>query len=228
MLELLRTAGEFPSSVISAPTCSGPDWDAAEANGGCSTTRHGRWSRPCSISATSRDRQCYAAELCFLARTSPWTPVGSLPTPLPSRLLTAAKRLLEANKDRMSGADHQQPPPRPQSGRLRPREPPLLPLRHPRPDGPLRPPGPPPHHLVLPALPAAGRGAPHAPSNDYRRPVSYAATVLRRSFTMTPCAQQPPGVRPDRPDRPGTGAASGIGRATGVLFAQTGRLRALR
>ncbi|MEU2725257.1 Fpg/Nei family DNA glycosylase [Streptomyces smyrnaeus] len=100
VLELLRTAEEFSVVGHLGPDLLGPDWDAAEAE---RRLLHDP-ARPL-VEALLDQRNLagignvYAAELCFLARTSPWTPVGSLTPPLPARLLRAAKRLLEANKD---------------------------------------------------------------------------------------------------------------------------------
>ncbi|MGP3986693.1 Fpg/Nei family DNA glycosylase [Streptomyces sp. 3N207] len=102
VLELLRTAEEFTAVGHLGPDLLGPDWDAAEAERRLLQDP----ARPL-VEALLDQRNLagignvYAAELCFLARTSPWAPVGSLSAPLPARLLTAAKRLLEANKDRV-------------------------------------------------------------------------------------------------------------------------------
>ncbi|MBO8189082.1 Fpg/Nei family DNA glycosylase [Streptomyces spirodelae] len=100
VLELLRTVEEFSVVGHLGPDLLGPDWDAAEAE-----RRLLRDPERPLVEALLDQRNLagignvYAAELCFLARTSPWAPVGSLPHPLPARLLAAAKRLLEANKD---------------------------------------------------------------------------------------------------------------------------------
>ncbi|MBO8193389.1 Fpg/Nei family DNA glycosylase [Streptomyces oryzae] len=102
VLELLRTAEEFAAVGHLGPDLLGPDWDATEAERRLLQDPE----RPL-VDALLDQRNLagignvYAAELCFLARTSPWAPVGSLSTPLPARLLAAAKQLLEANKDRV-------------------------------------------------------------------------------------------------------------------------------
>ncbi|CAL9579768.1 Fpg/Nei family DNA glycosylase [Streptomyces albus] len=102
VLELLRTREEFSAVGHLGPDLLGPDWDAAEAGRRLLQDP----ARPV-VEALLDQRNLagignvYAAELCFLARISPWAPVGSLPVPLLERLLGAAKRLLEANKDRV-------------------------------------------------------------------------------------------------------------------------------
>ncbi|MEV5160969.1 DNA-formamidopyrimidine glycosylase family protein [Streptomyces sp. NPDC053728] len=42
----------------------------------------------------------YMCELCFMARATPWLPVGELPPPLAIRLVSTARQLLQANRDR--------------------------------------------------------------------------------------------------------------------------------
>jgi endonuclease-8 len=101
VLELVRTAEEFSVVGHLGPDLLGPGWDPAEAERRLLQDP----DRPLAEALLDQRNlagigNVYAAELCFLARTSPWTPVGSLPPHLPSRLLTVAKRLLEANKDR--------------------------------------------------------------------------------------------------------------------------------
>ncbi|MFE9393399.1 Fpg/Nei family DNA glycosylase [Streptomyces sp. NPDC006784] len=101
VLELVRTSAEFTVVGHLGPDLLGPDWDAAEAERRLLQDP----ARPL-VEALLDQRNLagignvYAAELCFLARTSPWAPVGSLAAGLPTRLVGAAKRLLEANKDR--------------------------------------------------------------------------------------------------------------------------------
>ncbi|NSC24247.1 Fpg/Nei family DNA glycosylase [Streptomyces albus subsp. chlorinus] len=102
VLELLRTKEEFTVVGHLGPDLLGADWDAAEAE-----RRLLRDPERPLVEALLDQRNLagignvYASELCFLARTSPWAPVGSLPSALPGRMLEAAKRLLEANKDRV-------------------------------------------------------------------------------------------------------------------------------
>lgn len=101
LLELLRTTEESHAVGHLGPDLLGPDWDAAEAERRLLQDPE----RPLAEALLDQRNlagigNVYAAELCFLARTSPWAPVGSLTPPLPARLLTVAKRLLEANKER--------------------------------------------------------------------------------------------------------------------------------
>lgn len=103
LLELLRTAEESTALGHLGPDLLGPDWDLEEAGRRLSAEP----GRPL-VEALLDQRNLagignvYACELCFLAGTSPWTPVGELAAPLPARLLGAAKKLLEANKDRLA------------------------------------------------------------------------------------------------------------------------------
>ncbi|MGW7517137.1 Fpg/Nei family DNA glycosylase [Streptomyces sp. NPDC054796] len=100
LLELLRTAEESHAVGHLGPDLLGPDWDAEEA------VRRLRSAPERPLAEALLDQRnlagignVYAAELCFLARVSPWTPVGSLSGTLLPRLLAAAHTLLEANKD---------------------------------------------------------------------------------------------------------------------------------
>ena len=101
LLELLRTAEESTALGYLGPDLLGPDWDLPEAERRLLADP----GRPL-VEALLDQRNLagignvYAAELCFLSGTSPWTPVGELPPPLLARLLAAAERLLDANKDR--------------------------------------------------------------------------------------------------------------------------------
>ena len=102
VLELLRGGAESTAVGHLGPDLLGPDWDAAEAERRLLSDPE----RPLVEALTDQRNlaglgNVYAAELCFLARTSPWTPVAALTSPLPARLLSAAKRLLEANKERV-------------------------------------------------------------------------------------------------------------------------------
>ncbi|MFI1016563.1 Fpg/Nei family DNA glycosylase [Streptomyces sp. NPDC020965] len=100
VLELLRTADE--DSVVGhlGPDLLGPDWDAdtALANLLADPSR--------AVGEALLDQRnlagignVYKSELAFLARVTPWLPVGELPDDVPARLLRTAHRLLEANKN---------------------------------------------------------------------------------------------------------------------------------
>ncbi|WP_181766383.1 Fpg/Nei family DNA glycosylase [Streptomyces albidus (ex Kaewkla and Franco 2022)] len=103
LLELLRTAEESTALGHLGPDLLGPDWDAAEAERRLLEEPE----RPL-VDALLDQRNLagignvYAAELCFLAGTSPWTPVGELSRTLLARLLTAAQKLLDRNKGRLA------------------------------------------------------------------------------------------------------------------------------
>ncbi|WP_314176243.1 Fpg/Nei family DNA glycosylase [Streptomyces winkii] len=101
LLELLRTDEESAALGHLGPDLLGPDWDAEAAQRRLVSDP----ARPL-IEALLDQRNLagvgnvYAAELCFLAGTSPWTPVGELPPPRLAKLLAAARNLLDANKER--------------------------------------------------------------------------------------------------------------------------------
>jgi endonuclease-8 len=103
LLELLRTAEEQATLGHLGPDLLGPDWDAAAAERRLMSDG----DRPL-VEALLDQRNLagignvYAAELCFLAATSPWTAVGDLPPEVPARLVAAASNLLEANKNRLA------------------------------------------------------------------------------------------------------------------------------
>ncbi|MER7758995.1 DNA-formamidopyrimidine glycosylase family protein [Streptomyces sp. NPDC097619] len=103
VLELLRTAEEDRVVGHLGPDLLGPDWDAAEAAARLLADP----GRPLGEALLDQRNlagigNIYKCELCFLARVTPWTPVGDLPDPesLFPRLTATAHRLLEANKDR--------------------------------------------------------------------------------------------------------------------------------
>lgn len=103
VLELLRTEAE--STVVGhlGPDLLGPDWDAE----GARLRLLAAPERPLTEALLDQRNlagvgNVYAAELCFMAQTSPFRPVGDLPAPLLPRLLTTAHRLLEENKNRLT------------------------------------------------------------------------------------------------------------------------------
>lgn len=102
LLELLRTDEESAALGHLGPDLLGPDWDSAEAVRRLSTDP----SRPL-VEALLDQRNLagignvYAAELCFLAARSPWSPVGELPPHRLEKLVAAARNLLDANKEHL-------------------------------------------------------------------------------------------------------------------------------
>lgn len=101
VLELLRTAGEDRVVGHLGPDLLGPDWDPAEAERRLLADP----ARPLGDALLDQRNlagigNVYKSELCFLAGTSPWAPVSALAAP--GRLLAAAHRLLEANRDRLA------------------------------------------------------------------------------------------------------------------------------
>ncbi|WP_049577430.1 DNA-formamidopyrimidine glycosylase family protein [Streptomyces sp. SBT349] len=99
VLDLLRTADEEGVVGHLGPDLLGADWDPDEALRRLLADP----ARPLGSALLDQRNlagigNVYMAELCFLARTTPWLPVGELNAP--ERLLTTAKRLLEANRER--------------------------------------------------------------------------------------------------------------------------------
>ncbi|MFC9327042.1 DNA-formamidopyrimidine glycosylase family protein [Kitasatospora sp. NPDC057015] len=97
VVELLRTADEHRAVGHLGPDLLGPGWDQAEA------VRRllAEPARPLAEALLDQRNlagigNVYAAELCFLAGRTPWTPVGELPAP--DRLVARARQLLESNK----------------------------------------------------------------------------------------------------------------------------------
>jgi endonuclease-8 len=97
LLELLRTADEPRAVGHLGPDLLGPDWDPEEAVRRLSADP----DRPVGEALLDQRNlaglgNVYRSELCFLARTAPWTPVRLGPEP--HRLVAVARRLMEANK----------------------------------------------------------------------------------------------------------------------------------
>lgn len=102
VLELLRTADEDQAVGHLGPDLLGPDWnpDTALANLLADP------ARPLGEALLDQRNlagigNVYKSELAFLARVTPWLPVGELPAGVPERLVATAHRLLEMNKDRL-------------------------------------------------------------------------------------------------------------------------------
>ncbi|MET9106117.1 Fpg/Nei family DNA glycosylase [Streptomyces zhihengii] len=101
VLELLRTAEEERVVGHLGPDLLGPDWDpdAAVANLLSDPAR--------ALGEALLDQRnlagignVYKCELAFLAKVSPWLPVGELGEGVPARLVATAHRLLDLNKAR--------------------------------------------------------------------------------------------------------------------------------
>jgi endonuclease-8 len=97
VLELLRTGDEDKVVGHLGPDLLGPDWDPATALRNLLTDP----DRPAGEALLDQRNlagvgNIFKSETCFLARVSPWLPMGAVPAP--QRLVTAAKKLLEANR----------------------------------------------------------------------------------------------------------------------------------
>ncbi|WP_255955915.1 Fpg/Nei family DNA glycosylase [Streptomyces odontomachi] len=100
VLELLRTGDEQRAVGHLGPDLLGPDWDPDTA---LARLRRDP-TRPLGEALLDQRNlagvgNVYKSELCFLIRATPWLPVGDLPTEVAERLVTLAKRLLEANRE---------------------------------------------------------------------------------------------------------------------------------
>ncbi|MER7699007.1 DNA-formamidopyrimidine glycosylase family protein [Streptomyces sp. NPDC096095] len=101
VLELLRTSEESRAVGHLGPDPLGPDWDPGLALDRLLAAPE----RP--VGGALLDQRnltgignVYKCELCFLARVTPWLPVGALPDGVLTRLVTLTERLLHANRDR--------------------------------------------------------------------------------------------------------------------------------
>ncbi|MDT0308340.1 DNA-formamidopyrimidine glycosylase family protein [Streptomyces sp. DSM 44917] len=100
VLDLLRTEREARVVGHLGPDLLGPDWDPAEALARLLADP----ARPVGTALLDQRNlagvgNVFMAELCFLARVTPWLPVGEVADP--AALIAEAKRLLEANRDRL-------------------------------------------------------------------------------------------------------------------------------
>jgi endonuclease-8 len=101
VLGLLRTADEDSAVGHLGPDLLGPDWDPDEALRRLVSDP----ARPLGEALLDQRNlagigNVYKSELCFMARCSPWLPISEVPAP--DRVVALAKRLLEANKTRLS------------------------------------------------------------------------------------------------------------------------------
>ncbi len=103
VLDLLRTAEEPTVVGHLGPDLLGPDWDFDEAVRRVLADP----ARPLGEALLDQRNlaglgNVYKCELAFLARVTPWLPVGDLPAGVPERLVATARRLLEENKTRFT------------------------------------------------------------------------------------------------------------------------------
>ncbi|WP_405456794.1 DNA glycosylase [Streptomyces sp. NBC_00101] len=101
VLELLRTPDEDRVVGHLGPDLLGPDWDPGKALENLLAAP----DRPLGEALLDQRNlagigNVYKCELCFLARVTPWLPVGELPPALLPRIVRAAERLLDENRDR--------------------------------------------------------------------------------------------------------------------------------
>ncbi|MEV1054910.1 DNA-formamidopyrimidine glycosylase family protein [Streptomyces sp. NPDC049887] len=99
VLELLRTQDESRAVGHLGPDLLGPDWDPGTAVRNLLADP----ARPIGEALLDQRNlagigNVYKSELAFLARVTPWLPVGDLPSDVPERLVATARRLLELNK----------------------------------------------------------------------------------------------------------------------------------
>ncbi|MER6914168.1 DNA-formamidopyrimidine glycosylase family protein [Streptomyces sp. NPDC000594] len=99
VLELLRTTDEERVVGHLGPDLLGPDWDPGEAVARLLSDP----ARPLGDALLDQRNlagigNVYKSELAFLARVTPWLPVGELPRDVPERLVATAHRLLTANR----------------------------------------------------------------------------------------------------------------------------------
>ncbi|MGW4047139.1 Fpg/Nei family DNA glycosylase [Streptomyces sp. NPDC004721] len=102
VLELLRTSEEDRTVAHLGPDLLGPDWDPDLALANLLADP----GRPLGEALLDQRNlagigNVYKSELCFLLGVTPWLPVGTLPADRAAKLPALAKRLLEANRDRV-------------------------------------------------------------------------------------------------------------------------------
>ncbi|QNE74591.1 DNA glycosylase [Streptomyces finlayi] len=101
VLDLLRTRDEEKIVGHLGPDLLGPGWDADTALRNLLADP----DRPLGQALLDQRNlagigNVFMCELCFMARVTPWLPVGRLPATTATRLVSTAKQLLEANRDR--------------------------------------------------------------------------------------------------------------------------------
>ncbi|MFJ4973197.1 Fpg/Nei family DNA glycosylase [Streptomyces sp. NPDC088755] len=135
VLELLRTSEESKAVGHLGPDLLGPDWDADLAVERLLAAP----DRPLGDALLDQRNlagigNVYKCELCFLARVTPWLPVGALSEGTLPRLVALAHRLLDANRHRPTRtttirAEHRPRPDTPAPTEPTPPKRPLPPLR---------------------------------------------------------------------------------------------------
>jgi endonuclease VIII len=102
VLEFLRTSEEERAVGHLGPDLLGPDWNPDRALANLLADP----ARPLGEALLDQRNlagigNIYKSELCFLLGATPWLPVGALPADRAAILPQLAKRLLEANRDRL-------------------------------------------------------------------------------------------------------------------------------
>ncbi|MER7840361.1 DNA-formamidopyrimidine glycosylase family protein [Streptomyces sp. NPDC096040] len=102
VLEFLRTSEEERVVGHLGPDLLGPDWNPDRALANLLADP----ARPLGEALLDQRNlagigNIYKSELCFLLGATPWLPVGALPADRAAKLPELAKRLLEANRDRL-------------------------------------------------------------------------------------------------------------------------------
>ncbi|MFE0423993.1 Fpg/Nei family DNA glycosylase [Streptomyces sp. NPDC058953] len=102
VLELLRTRDEDRVVGHLGPDLLGPDWDATTAATAVARLRADP-ARPVGDALLDQRNlagigNVYRCELVFLARVTPWLPIGDLPEETVARLVATAHRLLMSNR----------------------------------------------------------------------------------------------------------------------------------
>jgi endonuclease VIII len=102
VVEVVRTAGEDRVTGHLGPDLLGPDWDAGEA------VRRLRAAPGRPVGEALLDQRnlagvgnLYKSEVLFLRGIGPWRPAGELTVQDATALVELARRLLDANKDRV-------------------------------------------------------------------------------------------------------------------------------
>ncbi|MEV6792342.1 DNA-formamidopyrimidine glycosylase family protein [Streptomyces sp. NPDC051320] len=110
VLELLRTPQESNAVGHLGPDLLGPDWDPDRALRNLLAAP----DRPLGEALLDQRNlagigNIFKSEICFVLGVTPWLPLGEAPSP--QRIVTVAKKLLEANRDRpvrmTTGLPHQ-------------------------------------------------------------------------------------------------------------------------